>query len=555
MTDQKNNDLETGRKTDINARAKQFSLKKGRIHYTFSLPDGQAPVRSVILRMRGTQQPLKFPFQVKKIRKKGHTLYRCVLDVTKVSMENGFWDIVGIRKDAQGDYEVFMGGQDFVRKIRMILFPCRTKTPDGNLVCAFINGKGRFTIQYRTYDRFYDSVRFSIKENLALICYYLLKPYWDRKKFWLVCEKFSAMAQDNGYYFFRYCMEELPEEEKKHIFYVIDKKCSDYKAVQPYDDQVVQFMSFRYMIMLQAAQLLISSDAIRHFYIWDSPNSFYKSLYQLRKNIVFLQHGVMAFKQCHETFQKSGGNRMALFVVSSEVEQDIIREYFGYDNEEIIITGLPRWDVLEDTSDDAHKEILIMPTWRKWLEDVSDEVFLASDYYRNYKELLTSPKLARLLEEEDLYVNFYIHPKFKQFMGLFSSENTRIRMIPFGEEPLNKLLMSCHMMITDYSSAAWDAYYQKKPVIFYTFDRELYEEVQGSYLDMETDGFGDVVTDLESLFSGISFYCKRDFREKPEFEEKRDRLLTYRDHNNSKRIYERIRSTKFGIKSKYKFIR
>jgi CDP-glycerol glycerophosphotransferase (TagB/SpsB family) len=309
------------------------------------------------------------------------------------------------------------------------------------------------------------------------------------------------------------------------------------------------------MIMLQAAELLISSDAIRHFYIWDSPNSFYKSLYQLRKNIVFLQHGVMAFKKCHETFHKSGGNRMALFVVSSEVEQDIIREYFGYNNEEIIITGLPRWDVLEDASNDAHKEILIMPTWRKWLEDVSDEVFLASDYYRNYKELLTSPKLARLLEEEDLYVNFYIHPKFKQFMGLFSSENTRIRMIPFGEEPLNKLLMSCHMMITDYSSAAWDAYYQKKPVIFYTFDRELYEEVQGSYLDMETDGFGDVVTDLESLFSGISFYCKRDFREKPEFEEKRDRLLTYRDHNNSKRIYERIRSTKFGIKSKYKFIR
>ena len=53
---------------------------------------------------------------------------------------------------------------------------------------------------------------------------------------------------------------------------------------------------------------------------------------------------------------------MALFVVSSGYEQKIIHDYFGYDNEEIIITGLARWDVLEDKSDPAHKEILLMPT-------------------------------------------------------------------------------------------------------------------------------------------------------------------------------------------------
>ncbi len=47
---------------------------------------------------------------------------------------------------------------------------------------------------------------------------------------------------------------------------------------------------------------------------------------------------------------------MALFVVSSGYEQKIIHDYFGYDNEEIIITGLARWDVLEDKSDPAHKE-------------------------------------------------------------------------------------------------------------------------------------------------------------------------------------------------------
>ena len=79
---------------------------------------------------------------------------------------------------------------------------------------------------------------------------------------------------------------------------------------------------------------------------------------------------------------------MALFVVSSGYEQKIIHDYFGYDNEEIIITGLARWDVLEDKSDPAHKEILLMPTWRSWLEDISEEQFKKSEYYQRYKAYL-----------------------------------------------------------------------------------------------------------------------------------------------------------------------
>ena len=201
------------------------------------------------------------------------------------------------------------------------------------------------------------------------------------------------MAQDNGFYFFKYCMEQLPEKEKKRILYVMDKSAADYAAVQKYDKNVIQFMSFRYMIYLCAAEYLISSDAIRHFYIWDSPNSVYKVLYQLRKHIIFLQHGVMAFKQCHRVFRKGGGNRMALFVVSSEFEQDIIHKYFEYDREEIIITGLPRWDVLKSTASSEKKEILLMPTWRGWLEDASEEAFKKSDYYKNYEAFLNSEKL------------------------------------------------------------------------------------------------------------------------------------------------------------------
>ena len=58
-------------------------------------------------------------------------------------------------------------------------------------------------------------------------------------------------------------------------------------------------------------------------------------------------------------------------------------------------------------------------------------------------------------------------------------EDRHIRLIPFGTMPLNQLLMSCHMLITDYSSVCWDMLYQNKPTLFYQFDLDQYNEAHG----------------------------------------------------------------------------
>lgn len=456
-------------------------------------------------------------------------------------MERAFWDVVAVVDSGSGEtYDAILGGLSIFLKLKLIFFPRWTRTNGGNMIYPFVNGKRQFNLQYRKYDRKYDSYLFLMKEFLALLCYFILKPYWDHKKLWLVGEKYCTMAQDNGFYFFRYCMEQVPEEQRKKILYVIDKNSPDYQAVKEYEPNVIQFMSFKYMIYLSAAQYLISTDAIRHFYIWDSPISVYKLQYQARKNIIFLQHGVTAFKQCHKTYRKNCGNQMALFVVTSEPEQKIIEKYFGYDKEEVIVTGFSRWDVLEDRSDPAHKEILLMPTWRNWLEDISEEAFRKSEYYQRYETLLQDERLRTILERENITLNFYIHAKFRERLGNFYTEDRHIRLIPFGTVPLNQLLMSCHMLITDYSSVSWEVYYQGKPVVFYPFDLETYEKAHGSYVDYRKDVFGDLAWTEEELLDTIESYVKNNFQEKPEYAKRRDTLLPYRDHNNSKRIYEAI---------------
>ncbi len=529
-----------------------FALSKSKIILKLLPPNKDITITAIKLKQRNSMRNCCFPFKVSSTKVGNRTYYKAILDVSLYlnNMELGFWDIWVEAKDSHNSYTFILNKLSAWRKIKLILFPRWTKTDDGHLIYPFINNARQFTIQYRRYQKKYDSYLFLIKEYLALLCYYILKPYWDKKKLWLVCEKFSSMAQDNAYYFFKYCMDNLPDEERKHIFYVIDSKCPDAKVLAPYQDNVIQFMSFKYMIWLCAAQYLISTDAIRHFYIWDSPNSVYKVLYQIRKHLVFLQHGVMGFKHCHDTYKKSSGNSVALFVTCSEYEKNIIKKHFEYNDNEIIVTGLPRWDVLKSTSSLDHKEILIMPTWRKWLEDSSDEVFTESDYYKNYKELLTNTRLHTLLEEHNVTLNFYLHPKFKSYIDKFYISNQHIHIISFNQQPLNQLLMSCNMLITDYSSVAWDVFYQEKPVVFYAFDFETYNQHQGSYIDLRSEAFGDLVMTVDELLDTICKYINNDFKEIDSAVNKRNFLLPLRDNNNSKRIYDILKNIK--LKSKFK---
>ena len=125
--------------------------------------------------------------------------------------------------------------------------------------------------------------------------------------------------------------------------------------------------------------------------------------YLRKKKFVFLQHGVIALKRVDAFYSKGMRGGCDLFVVSTNQEKQTIVDNFGYEPDEVINTGLPRWDVLEDTSN-GNREILIMPTWRSWLDSVPDKDFEESDYFRHYMALLNSSHFSQLLEKYDLQV-------------------------------------------------------------------------------------------------------------------------------------------------------
>ena len=138
-----------------------------------------------------------------------------------------------------------------------------------------------------------------------------------------------------------------------------------------------------------------------------------------KHDIYFLQHGVLALKRVENLFGAKGASSMTYFTASSEMEKSIIEENFGYKPEQIPVTGLSRWDVLKDKSDPAHPSILVMPTWRSWLEDQSDEFFCQSQYYQEYTALLNDPELQKFLHSSHTKLIFYIHPKLREYISSF----------------------------------------------------------------------------------------------------------------------------------------
>ena len=522
-----------------------LTMRKGKLNLhlvTDSHKYGYKP-EQVVFRFRSKLQEERcgYNFEIKtvKIKKDLQYLDAC-LDLKNVDLKSLYWDVVVMftNPETGEEFEAAVSMTRAYRLFTSFLYRGSYETGNGFFLYPYNTSSKKLAFQFREEGE-YDHLGFRVKELTAFAAYYLLKPYWDSRHIQLVYEKFCMMAQDNGYYFFKYCMDH--EEEKRqnnHIYYVITKDAPDRKKLDDYQSHLVDFMSIRHMIYMIAAELLVSTDTRNHLYAMRQRGSILKR-YLRKKHLVFLQHGVTALKKVDFFYGKGKSGSCNLFVVTSDFEKKIVEDYFGYAEDEIVNSGFARWDVLEDKSEGL-REILIMPTWRAWLENVTLEEFKESDYFHNYMALLNSPRFHSFLEKNDLMANFYLHSKFREFIQDFSVESDRIRLIVFGEEPANELMMRCKMLVTDYSSVCWDVFYLDKPVVFFQFDRDKYMEAHGSYLDMDRELFGDCAQDVDGLLTYMERCADDHFVVRPEYEKMQKSFYKYFDDQNSRRICDAI---------------
>src|SRR5690625_3019995 len=115
-----------------------------------------------------------------------------------------------------------------------------------------------------------------------------------------------------------------------------------------------------------------------------------------------------------------------------------------------------------------------------------------------------------------------------------------VRVINQGEIDVQVLLKESSMMITDYSSVAFDFSFLEKPIIYYQFDRRRFIGRKGSHLDLDNDLPGDIVYELDEIIQITEQYAKSNFEMKRENKRRASRFLKYKDQNFSERIFKAI---------------
>jgi hypothetical protein len=447
------------------------------------------------------------PIKVSKFKNKLILIFNCNIDQLRVpDLYSDFFLSFAINFDTCKDaiMEIKASKMDSALKYKLKDFPLlHSVKKDKKIIYPYITAGGKNIALINRDIDVYDQEIYREREIYALNYFEKNKDELCAKKVWLICEKFCKTAQDNGYFFF---LEVL--KKRKNIYYVIEKNSPDRVYLENFQDNVVEFMSIKHMILLLSCEKLISSETRGHFYAWRRCfGKFREALFG--KYYVFLQHGVTAMKKNNVNLSKSSHIcAAAKFVVSSEFEKNIIIENdYGYDASEIIVSGFPRWKGFVDKSNDRN-EVFLMPTWRNWLENLSDDEFVNSDYYITYSSLLASKTLLAILEENNAHLNFYLHPKIINKLSNFFVSDDRISLIDFSDVTIRELLMRAKVLVTDYSSVAWDFYYLRKPVLFNHFDLDRYTKFHGSHIDLKSDLKGEKVTNNEDLLARLSAILK-----------------------------------------------
>ncbi|WP_172371520.1 CDP-glycerol glycerophosphotransferase family protein [Sporosarcina jiandibaonis] len=344
---------------------------------------------------------------------------------------------------------------------------------------------------------------------------------------WIIGER-PDTAQDTGYHFFKYCRENYPE---KKIYYAIDENSADLKNIKDLGN-VLLLGSMEHLKTSLIATTFIGSHDIEYIL---PVKSTVMDNYRKGKR-VFLQHGVLGRKnvEYHKYYYI---DPFQMFCVSSQSEKEMVIDEFGYDDEEVMVTGLSRFDALLEKNN-AERSILLIPTWREWLN--TEEDFMASEYFERYKGLISNERLLKLLNQHSVNLNVYPHYRMQQFIEHFEKlETDRVSIIELGEKNVQDLLIENMLMITDYSSVSFDFNYMSKPIIFYHFDSDTFFK-NGILRPIEETFLGDICKTEEAIIESIEYYLVNEFEEKQEVTDKKHLVFDQIDASNNERIYNEI---------------
>lgn len=248
---------------------------------------------------------------------------------------------------------------------------------------------------------------------------------------------------------------------------------------------------------------------------------------------------------------RRAAQRIRVLPAASHRSRGRLESAFGLPGDRVVVTGEPRVDVLsagepaerraaasallERTVGDlpGARTVLYAPTWR---DGAPDPAVPSPDQWT---------RIVRALDEHDVVLLVRSHPLGE---GQYSppSPTDRVRMLGASVlADVTPALPAVDVLITDYSSLAYDVGLLGMPVVYLAPDAEEYAETRGFYGRFEdvagedaARDWDDVIVQLATLLDDESAFRARSDRSAALSAE----MHAFRDGGNTRRVYDRIRA-------------
>lgn len=367
---------------------------------------------------------------------------------------------------------------------------------------------------------------------------------------WVFIDR-DVQADDNAEHLYRYVQR---KNTKTNIRFILRKDSHDWQRLKRDGFNLIPFGSVRHMIILFNARHLISSHA--DVYVFDfPPQSWFKGI--LKYHYTFLQHGVIKDDLSSWLNEKP----IDLFVTTSEREYLSIageKNRYKYTPKEVCLTGLARHDALLEkyqsrSTTNKKMTLLIIPTWRQnvtgktlWMSNKRDinNNFYDSQFARSWKRLLHSKLLKQLITDYDLDVTFFPHANITPYIDWFEIPSYIKSVVHQKDSSIQNLFVEASVMLTDYSSVAFEMAYLEKPVIYYQFDSDdvfggVHTTSKG-YYDYINDGFGPVCETEDALLAKLKEILGNGAKLEKKYLERTKQTFKFKDGKCCKRIVDAI---------------
>ncbi len=470
-----------------------------------------------------------------------------------------------IKLDQSEKYEIGFGVKIDGKKVILDNVVFRYFSPFGNSFensyysngrwCARLNEEKTGAIVSRVTDeelkqfeaRFQEEVK-SKGEKTYLKFLKMRNKYFSKKKrkpLWLISDRFGK-AGDNGEAFFKYMVKNHPEIDTR---FIISSKSPDFSRISRIGP-VVKYATPQHKLAILMSDCIISSQGENEVFDPFSRKNGERDIFRdilAKKRFVFLQHGVI--KNDLSAWLNRFNKNIYGFVTSAKAEYDsIVNGDYFYDEDRVWLTGLPRFDYLEN---EPKKQVTIMPTWRKSLTNGHDfktstweiaEDFQQSEYFKFFNAVLTDERLLDAAKKKDYKIQLVLHPNLSKAAKYFKA-NSVVKIVS-SKVDYKKIYKDSNLVVTDYSSAIFDFAYLRKPIVYAQFDLEEFyggnHTSKFGYFDDARDGFGEVEYTVQDTVNRIIEYIENGCELKPEYRKRIDDFFAFNDKNSCERIFEKI---------------